>query len=125
MKILAIMVLVLSLAASGCTLAEAPSPAYIEGLVHSVEGDRFLVVEGLEDPEIPYDEWSKKGLNAAWLTVTGETVIVDEKGSQLEIGAICRGGPVRVWVTGPVKESYPVQADAERVLILAPAGPVG
>ena len=125
MRMLAVMVLVL-LAVAGCTQAGTPpGPAYIEGIVLSIEGNRFLVVEGLEDPGANHEEWLGKGLNAAWLTVTANTVMVSEKDSRLEMGAICPGGLVRVWVTGPVKESYPVQADAGRVLVLAPAGPPG
>lgn len=60
-------------------------------------------------------------LGAAVITVTSDTrVLLDDGGSRLvrvDGSEIAEGDTVRVWITGPVRESYPVQADAGTVLI--------
>jgi hypothetical protein len=99
---------------SGATLPdEAPS---IEGTIQqssAIQGGRRILVEA--SPQVAGRE------PAASITVlpgvdvlagSGETV-VRASADELVVGA-----RVRVWFTGPVAESFPVQATAGTVLIL-------
>lgn len=56
------------------------------------------------------------------LTVTTDTLIQRQVGEALEpasFGDLRVGQDVKVWLTGSVRESYPVQADAKKIVILS------
>ena len=56
----------------------------------------------------------------AWISVTRSTRIVERaegRTTRASAGAIAVGQRVQVWFTGPVLESFPVQATAGTVLI--------
>ena len=55
------------------------------------------------------------------LTVTTDTSIQRQVGQALEsasFGALQVGQDIKVWLTGPVRESYPAQADAKKIVML-------
>ena len=107
-------VLLLSLV-SGCTAAVVPrEPADVGGTVQAVErrdGDSgsFLVI-GVRG-EYTYDR--------ARVSVTSDTVFVAD-GADASFSDLTEGADVEAWFTGPVAESYPVQATASHVRILGP-----
>lgn len=99
---------------TGCTADKLPEgTASIEGTVTqatlSAGGLGTVLVEG---PEQPPGAVSDK----ASVTLTEETLFFDANGKRLsERPALEVGTEVRMWFTGPVAESYPVQATAGTV----------
>jgi hypothetical protein len=74
----------------------------------------FLVVA---DPDV------RSSVDRAWVRVTGETTIwapAGEDRTELTIDDLAEGLRVAVRFSGPVAESYPVQATAGDVEILTP-----
>lgn len=60
------------------------------------------------------------GYPIAWIAVNGGTDVVQRSGGSLSRGSsaeLAVGMRVQAWFTGPVAESYPVQATAGTVLI--------
>lgn len=84
----------------------------IEGIVTMADGEGILV------EEYPYEE---AGSLKAHITVTSATRVFyqQESAQTAEFDDISVGDRIRVWFTGPVRESYPVQATAKAIAILA------
>lgn len=112
-------VLALLLACSACMPAPPSEPAggppadqppYIQGTITSVTASDtggVVVVEAAD--------------NTAAVTVTATTVVVQELGGGYEPASFGNLGPnlpVSVWITGPVRESFPVQVEATGIVIL-------
>jgi beta-N-acetylhexosaminidase len=57
------------------------------------------------------------GSDQAVVRIEQGTVLLDADGRKAGFSALKTGRRVRVWFTGPVRESYPVQADAATVVI--------
>ena len=57
-------------------------------------------------------------LDAADLTVEPGTDIFSEGGSPIDFADLDERDVVQVWITGPVAESYPVQATADAVEVV-------
>jgi Protein of unknown function (DUF3221) len=56
----------------------------------------------------------------AWVALNGRTRLLERRDGalrQVEFGALQVGDSVRVWFTGPVAESYPLQATAGTVIV--------
>lgn len=55
----------------------------------------------------------------AWVTVRRDTPVLNASGTTVASPwtALMPGARVRVWFVGPVRESYPLQADAKLVVI--------
>ncbi len=73
----------------------------------------FILIEGVLEEDTKYDR--------ALVTVTNRTDIYQYNGERLikaQYEEIEYGSVIEVWFTGPVAESYPVQAEAETVVIL-------
>ncbi|MFW6078376.1 MAG: DUF3221 domain-containing protein [Gemmatimonadota bacterium] len=85
---------------------EAPS---IEGLVTEVGDDGRVLVE--EDPA------ERSGSKKAWVTLTDDTAIRRRSAAPASRSDLVPGTRVSVWFTGPVLESYPLQATAGVVVI--------
>ena len=86
----------------------------IRGTVTRVGPDepRTVLVE-----EKPGEE---SGSNKASVRLTGETRLLRRSGEAVQRAALedlAVGQTVSVWFTGPVRESYPVQADAGTIVI--------
>lgn len=91
---------------------EAPS---IWGLVTAIGPGRTLMIE--ENPSL------KSGSAKAHVKVPENTEIWDRgSGARRSFEDIRQGGTVSAWFTGPVAESYPVQATA-RVIVIESAVP--
>lgn len=106
-------VLVLAVA---CTTrsTELPSePASISGRITAVdlEAGRTGVVRVEADPQ------DSAGSDKAVVRVTGSTTVRAPASPNVEPDGLRVGQWVRVWFTGPVRESYPVQADAGTIVI--------
>lgn len=57
-------------------------------------------------------------LDKAALAITADTQVVSAAGKDVDPETLEVGMRVEVWITGPVRESYPVQADAAVIEIL-------
>jgi hypothetical protein len=91
-------------------------PPSIEGPIQQVtahERTRVILVEA--DPAVPGRE------PAASVTITRGTDVLVSRGASVQRTSpdeLTTGTRVRVWFTGPVAESFPVQVAAGTVLIL-------
>jgi len=98
----------------GCASGVPEGPPAIRGKILSVSntGDEVtaILVAGPIAEGTTFDR--------AALSITDNTRILNE--SDVEVGAemLEAGTRVEVWVTGPVRESYPVQADADVIRII-------
>ena len=101
---------VLLLALFACSRAPAipAGPAYIRGAITANEGGQIRVEA---DPGAP------AGSDKAMLRITEDTDILWRSGERADAGDLRLGTVVSAWVTGPVRESYPVQADAATLVI--------
>lgn len=84
--------------------------AYIRGPITQMT-DRGILVE--ENPN------ESSGSNKAFLRLTADTQIGSADGRALTRNELRVGQRVAVWVTGEVRESYPVQATARRIMVEA------
>lgn len=110
----------LSLLLLGCTAETAPTPnPAIRGSITSRNagsgGDRVgsILVEGQIEQDTSFDKAS--------IAITGETNIFEQVGQERRpatFEALQVGRQVEAWFTGPVAESYPVQATASNIVIL-------
>jgi beta-N-acetylhexosaminidase len=90
--------------------SSAPS---IEGRVTAVDRQG----EGIGSIRVEANPAEASGSDKAVVYVTQSTDIVRGDSARVSLAAVARGQWVRVWFTGPVRESYPVQADAALVQI--------
>lgn len=64
-----------------------------------------------------YHEGSSSAkVDATWVTIVNETVLQDHNGGQLTSKDFQLGQQVEVWITGPIRESYPSQATAAKIV---------
>ena len=102
--------------AIGCArpAAEMPrGPASIAGRVTSVDpaGERIGVIRVEARPE------DAAGSPKAVVRVEQGTAILTADAARVEFRTLRTGQWVRVWFAGPVRESYPVQAQAATIVI--------
>ena len=114
--VLFVLAFVAAAAVNGCTQAAPDTPPDIAGLIYSVEGESFLVVEGIDTADIAYDQWFEKGNNAAAFTINRDTVLQKE-GKEITFDQLEKGQQVQVWSTGGLMKSYPQQGTAKKVVI--------
>lgn len=104
--------------ASPSPSAPPSSPADITGIVRDVTSstgsDSMPVLLVVADPG------SSSSVDRASVRVTVDTVVWTAKGMRGTAADLGPGAEVAVWFTGPVAESYPVQATAGVLQILAP-----
>lgn len=84
-------------------------PPYLDGTITSVTPKETAGVVLVEAAD-----------NIAAVTVTSGTVVVQELGEGYEPVSFAHLAPnlsVRVWITGPVRESFPVQVQAAAIVI--------
>ena len=69
--------------------------------------------------EAPSGTTSGTTNDKAWVTVRRDTPVLSASGTAIAHpwSALMPGARVRVWFDGPVRESYPLQADAKLVVI--------
>jgi hypothetical protein len=115
------------LAAPACT--RGPGEPDGRGLSASVPTEAASIIGGITQVERSEDRLRvlveqiptrSAGHPIAWITVSRRTTVVERAGGALSRGSsagLAVGMRVQVWFTGPVAESYPVQATAGTVLI--------
>lgn len=109
--------LIAAVALCGCAERPPSEPPSIRGTITSLTLPETgpggsILVEGQKASDTQYDKAS--------VSITGDTRIFDADGRPgLSIGDLAEGMPVEVWFTGPVAESYPVQAQADAIRVLA------
>lgn len=112
---------VLMLGAVACRVAEMPvQEPDITGIITAVApGPADGPLGTIRVETVPEDE---AGTPKASVTINPDTRIHHDTSREDEsFGALREGMQVHVWFTGPVRESYPVQATAARVVINAGA----
>ncbi|WP_158606447.1 Gmad2 immunoglobulin-like domain-containing protein [Paenibacillus ginsengarvi] len=57
------------------------------------------------------------GIDAYSVTVGEKTVLQNSKGQSISLAELEVGSQAEVWITGPVRESYPAQADAAKIVL--------
>jgi len=96
------------------TITDLSSPGS-EGIREGVVG--AVLIEGEVEEDTTFDK--------AFVTITEETGIYRQEGGRLREASfadLAIGQRVQARFTGPVAESYPVQATADEIVILEPAG---
>ncbi len=88
-------------------------PPSIEGRITAVErsGERIGTIRVEANPS------ESSGSDKAVVRITRSTEIRRGDSARVAFSALSNGMWARVWFVGPVRESYPVQADAGRVEI--------
>ena len=113
-NIAALTALTLTLALSGCTAKTPAADPAIRGTIQSVSqtdaGVAAILVAG------PLADGTT--LDKAMLSITDETRVLSSIDEPLGSDALATGLRVEVWITGPVRESYPVQAEADVIRLL-------
>jgi len=98
----------------GCSAPGPSGDPSIRGTVSSVsqtpDGITGILVEG------PIADGTT--LDKASLSITDKTRVVSASDEKVDADTLATGMRVEVWITGPIAESYPVQADADIVRIL-------
>ncbi len=91
------------------------------GKINSVQ----QVLQGDKPGLILVDSLGDKTSDKYVLTVTTDTSIqrqVDQALEPASFGDLQVGQDIKVWLTGPVRESYPAQADAKKIVIVGSSG---
>lgn len=83
-------------------------PPYIVGTVTAASPGEVRIEE---------DPASEAGSAKAVLRITGRTRLLRRSGGAAPAGDLAPGARVSAWVTGPIAESYPVQAEAATIVV--------
>lgn len=81
-----------------------------KGTITAYEGGRILV------EEFPAAQTGNK----CWFAITSKTSVLRQENGKISLagtGDLAVGRQVSAWATGPIRESYPCQADGDVVLI--------
>jgi beta-N-acetylhexosaminidase len=106
--------LVLATALAACAAAPPSETPGITGTITSVTrtDERVsILVEGGKQPEGAVSDKAQVG-------VPPEADVFDAQGRKTSSDVLRQGAEVRVWFTGPVAESYPVQGTARAVQVV-------
>lgn len=104
---------------ASCTKSTVPlpdSPPSIAGTLTAVD----VQGEHLASLRVEAEPGTAAGSDKAVVHVSQSTALVDGAGQKIGLAQFKEGRKVRAWFTGPVRESYPVQADASTI-VLEPA----
>lgn len=111
--LLGALTLIGAFALAGCNGSPPDDAPDISGTIARVdaggEGSVSILVESAAAPTGVLDQ--------AVIYITNETTVEHENGSEVPAHELRVDDEVDVWFTGPVRESYPVQADAEYVVL--------
>ena len=119
MRGLGMAILVVALAGSSCTrpAVELPTtPPSIAGTITAVDqqGEHRGTIRIEAVPE------EESGSDQAVVTIGQGTALLNASGQRIGFSQLKEGRKVRAWFTGPVRESYPVQADAATIILEPP-----
>jgi hypothetical protein len=95
------------------------SLADINGLIFTVEENRILVVADVVDVDIPEEEWFDRGNRAIWFSIDKKTVIEYSDAKRAAASDLKKGQAVHAWADGATMKSYPEQATAQKIVIVA------
>ena len=84
-------------------------PYFIRGTIASANHPWGFLIEG--QPGTSYT------ITSAHFTVGENTVYRRADGSAASAADLRVGSPIRLWITGPIMESYPVQVRAQIIVI--------
>lgn len=87
----------------------ASEPFFIRGAVSHVDHPWGIIVEGEPGTDYKTDKASFR--------IGPGTELIRADGTAGTAADIKVGTKITLWITGPIRESYPVQVDARRVLI--------
>lgn len=105
------LVVAAALVVTGCSPSGPPdSDPSIRGTVSTVTGSTMLI-EGVVESDTSFDKAS--------VTITEDTQIFNADNRPVSAVDLSPGLRVEAWFTGPVAESYPVQATASDIRILS------
>jgi hypothetical protein len=113
----ALMLILPGCGSTGNDQGEIPEQVPISGKIYSISDNRILVVEGLEDVNIPQVSWFEQGKRAVYFAVTEETLI-SSNGNVVGMDQLARGQSVEVFHEGFLAESYPEQGQALQINII-------
>ena len=116
---LGLVVLLAALAGASCNrpAVELPTtPPSIAGTITAVDQDG----EHLGTIRIEAVPEELSGSDKAVVRITQGTALLDDSGQKIGFSQLKEGRKVRAWFTGPVRESYPVQADAQTIILEPP-----
>lgn len=89
---------------------------HIDGLIYSLHENSILVVEGIDSVDIPQSEW--QGKPAYSIKISTKTKIETEDGISISAADLQKGDHVKVWHTGTIAESYPMQVEAVKIIVM-------
>ena len=110
---LVLLVVALTTACAPAAPRSVAGPPSIEGRITAVErsGDGTGTIRVEANPS------ESSGSDKAVVRITPSTEIQQGDSARVNFNALSKGLWARVWFVGPVRESYPVQADAGRIVI--------
>lgn len=114
------LVLVALLAVNGCAPTPPSEPSSIEGVITAISSGSGDVLPTIL-VEVPDGPDAAKGFvsDKASVRITEKTRVFTIGGALTDASALERTGlGVRVWLGGPIAESYPVQAEASAVQLV-------
>lgn len=91
-----------------------------QGIIYSLEENQILVIQDLDDVNVPWSYWFETGKRAVSFSIVEGETIIENGGDELSPEALARGQRVEVWHSGALAESYPEQGRALKVMILDP-----
>ncbi|MDR5659312.1 DUF3221 domain-containing protein [Serpentinicella sp. ANB-PHB4] len=89
----------------------------ITGKIFEQGSNTILVVSDIDDVNVSYETWFNEGNNAIQFSVNDDTVIMKNNAS-VDASYLEVGQTVKVWSTGVLAESYPMQGTARQIIIL-------
>lgn len=117
------------LSSVGCGQFQTQPPPDIAGEIVSFQTTKEPEAPGQPKPSLGTILVEARGdvdtgkLDKASVTITAATKIYEQRGRDRKVVSfdwIMVGQQVQVWFTGPVRESYPVQATAREITIIRP-----
>jgi hypothetical protein len=119
--IAAMMILALVLSGIGCSgpaeePSDTPEQEPISGTIYRFDDGRILVVEDIDNVNIPWSKWFEQGHRAVYFALEDDT-IVELNGEESTVNILARGQKVEVYHEGFLAESYPEQGKAFKVVV--------
>lgn len=117
---LTITLLILLLFMPGCSGGPEPPGSdgdSITGLIYAIEDGSILVVQDIDNVNLPQASWFESGKRAIYFKFN-ETTVIELAGIKVGADRLARGQVVEVFHTGMLAESYPEQGTAVRILIV-------
>ena len=81
------------------------------GVIIQKNDNQWLITEYMDKQDSSY-------IDAFSITLTEETEFLNSEGQTVSSADIRVGTAVEVWNTGTVRESYPAQTDAAKIIVL-------